>query len=231
MEKWPSPLAHAVEIMLASRQPGYIAWGPALTSLYNDACIPILGTKHPQGLGLPYEELWSEIIEEFRPIIEATLAGEAQYFVDRPVALAGRDVPLSFFTFSWTPLRDQRGAVAGFLGTASETTPQIRAAQGTALRYQSLFNSIDVGFCIIELKYDTSGRALDYRFLEVNPAFEKQTGLTQAAGRWMREMVPEHEQHWFDIYGQVALTGRTGAIHAAGARSAARIQRVCIPDR
>jgi PAS domain S-box-containing protein len=207
LENWPSPLAHAVEIMLASRQPGYIAWGPALTSLYNDACIPILGTKHPQGLGLPYEELWPEILEEFRPVLEATLAGEAQYFIDRPVALAGRDVSLSFFTFSWTPLRDQRGAVAGFLGTASETTPQIRAAQGTALRYSSLINSIDVGFCIVELKFDSSGRAQDYRFIEVNPAFEQQTGLTQAAGRWMRELAPEHEQHWFDIYGQVARTG------------------------
>ena len=193
--------------MLASRQPGYLAWGPELTSFYNDACIPILGSKHPHGLGLPYEKLWPEIFEEFRPVIAATLAGKAQYFVDRPVALAGRDVSLSFFTFSWTPLRDERGAVAGFMGAASETTPQIRAAQITALRYHSLFNSIDVGFCIVELKFDAAGRAIDYRFVEVNPAFEQQSGLTNATGRWMRELEPAHEQLWFDVYGQVARTG------------------------
>ena len=47
----------------------------------------------------------------------------------------------------------------------------------------------------------------DYRFIEVNDAFTAQTGLADAAGKWMRELVPEHEQHWFDVYGKVALTG------------------------
>ena len=48
---------------------------------------------------------------------------------------------------------------------------------------------------------------MDYWFVEVNPAFERQTGLAGAAGKWMRELLPAHEQHWFDIYGQVALSG------------------------
>jgi len=83
-------------------------------------------------------------------------------------------------------------------------------------RYRSLFNSIDSAFCIIEMKFE-DGRAVDYRFLEVNPTFEGQTGLKDVVGKSMRELTPYHEQHWFDLYGQVALTGQSARFenHAA----------------
>jgi signal transduction histidine kinase/PAS domain-containing protein len=74
-------------------------------------------------------------------------------------------------------------------------------------RYRNLFNSIDEGFCIVEMRFDAEGEALDYRFLETNPAFELQTGLQDATGRWMRELAPGHEEFWFKTYGQVALSG------------------------
>jgi PAS domain S-box-containing protein len=70
-----------------------------------------------------------------------------------------------------------------------------------------LFDSLDAGFCVIEMIYDADGQPCDYRFLEGNRAFERQTGLKDAMGRTVREQVPEHEQHWFDIYGRVADTG------------------------
>lgn len=76
-------------------------------------------------------------------------------------------------------------------------------------RYRSLFNSLGSGFCIIELAFDTAGVAEDYRFVEINAAFAQQTGLVEAEGRWMRELAPGHEQHWFEIYGQVAKTGES----------------------
>jgi PAS domain S-box-containing protein len=74
-------------------------------------------------------------------------------------------------------------------------------------KYQALFESIDEGFCIIEVIFDRHDKPVDYRFLEVNPAFERQTGLTEARGRTMRELAPNHEQHWFDTYGRIARTG------------------------
>jgi len=74
-------------------------------------------------------------------------------------------------------------------------------------KYRTLFESIDEGFCVIGMMFDESGRAVDYRFLDVNPAFERQTGIDNAVGRRMREIAPRHEQHWFDIYGNVARTG------------------------
>ncbi|MBA4138094.1 MAG: hypothetical protein C0518_12330 [Opitutus sp.] len=76
-------------------------------------------------------------------------------------------------------------------------------------RYRALFDSIDEGFCVIDIVFDAHGGAQDYIFREVNPAFVQQTGLADAVGRRMREMVPEHEQHWFDIYGKVAKTGQS----------------------
>ncbi|MDB5778444.1 MAG: domain S-box protein [Polaromonas sp.] len=75
-------------------------------------------------------------------------------------------------------------------------------------QYQMLFNSIDEGFCIIELVFDDEKVPVDYRFEEVNPAFQRQTGLPDAKGRRMLELVPDIEQHWFETYGRVALTGK-----------------------
>ncbi len=76
-----------------------------------------------------------------------------------------------------------------------------------AEKYRSLFESIEAGFCIIEMIFDEGGRPIDYLFLEANPAFAQQTGLNDAVGKTIRSIVPAHEQHWFDIYGRVAMTG------------------------
>ncbi len=74
-------------------------------------------------------------------------------------------------------------------------------------RYRALFDSIDEGFCIVEVIFDVDCKPLDYRFLEINASFEKQTGLHEAEGKLMRSLAPNHEEHWFQIYGKVALTG------------------------
>jgi len=74
-------------------------------------------------------------------------------------------------------------------------------------RYCALFDSIDEGFCVIEVLFDDADHPVDYRFLDVNRVFEKQTGIRNAVGRLMREIAPAHEEQWFQIYGQIALTG------------------------
>jgi PAS domain S-box-containing protein len=73
--------------------------------------------------------------------------------------------------------------------------------------YELLLNSMDDGFCIVKVLFDDAGRALDYRFLLVNTAFERNTGLQGAQGKLMRRLAPAHEEHWFELYGQVAKTG------------------------
>ncbi|MBG6071292.1 MULTISPECIES: CHASE3 domain-containing protein [unclassified Polaromonas] len=83
------------------------------------------------------------------------------------------------------------------------------ARQTSEERYHHLFNSIDEGFCIIDMLFDVHRKPIDYRFLEVNPAFERQTGLRDAVGKRVRQFLPDLEVHWFETYGKVALTGES----------------------
>ena len=97
--------------------------------------------------------------------------------------------------------------LAGYLATAISKFQAEEALQESEKRYRTLFNSMDEGFCIIEVIFDAGNKPVDYRFLQVNAAFERQTGLHEAEGKLMRELAPDHEAHWFEIYGKIALTG------------------------
>ncbi|NJD78930.1 MAG: PAS domain S-box protein [Candidatus Methanoperedens sp.] len=81
------------------------------------------------------------------------------------------------------------------------------ALSESEVKYRTLFNSIDEGFCIIEVLFDENEKPIDYCFIEINPAFERHTGIKNAVGKRIREIVPQHEEHWFEIYGKIALTG------------------------
>ena len=115
------------------------------------------------------------------------------------------------WTFSHAvPMLDPAGEIVEWFGTASDVTEDKRAAQEleeSQDRYRILFNSIDEGFCVIEVLFDDAGKPVDYRFVEVNPSCEKQSGLTNAKGKRMREFVPDLDASWFEIYGKVVLTG------------------------
>ena len=89
------------------------------------------------------------------------------------------------------------------ISSRKQAEANVRASEE---RYRSLFNSIDEGFCTIEMIYE-NGKPVDYRFIEINPSFEKQTGLNNVAGKTMLELVPDISPHWFEIYGRVAATG------------------------
>jgi PAS domain S-box-containing protein len=96
------------------------------------------------------------------------------------------------------------GTIAELVVDVSDRKAAEQGKRELEERYRTLFESLDAGFCVIEMIYDAEGRPSDYRFLEVNPAFEKQTGLRDAAGRTIRELAPAHEQHWFDVYADIA---------------------------
>lgn len=97
----------------------------------------------------------------------------------------------------------------------------LNATQKATDKYLTLFNNMDQGFCIIEVLFDEEGVGCDYRFLEVNPVFEMQTGLKDAVGKTMKELAPDHEDHWYRTYGEVAKTRKSihfenEAAHIAG---------------
>ena len=105
-----------------------------------------------------------------------------------------------------------RGNSALILLALRDITDRKRAEQSlleSEARFRTLFESMSDGYCVVEMIFDDDAHPIDYRFLEVNAVFEKQTGITDARGRRMRDIAPGHEQRWFDIYGSVALTGET----------------------
>jgi PAS domain S-box-containing protein len=108
------------------------------------------------------------------------------------------------------PFRDANGAVCGLAGIGRDITKRKGAEENlrqSEERYHILFKTLIEGFCTIEVIFDANGKPVDYHFLEVNPAFEKQTGIRNAEGRSVRELVPKIEPHWFEAYGKIALTG------------------------
>ncbi|WP_228282428.1 PAS domain S-box protein [Rubrobacter tropicus] len=76
-------------------------------------------------------------------------------------------------------------------------------------RYRTLFTTIDEGFCLCEMVVDEDGTPADYRFLDVNPKFEEMTGLADAVGKTITELVPGLEGRWVETYGRVGLGGET----------------------
>ena len=87
-----------------------------------------------------------------------------------------------------------------------ERAPYVPSASDPSL-HRSVLEGLSAGFCIIEVMIE-DGVGVDYRFLEVNDAFERNTGLHQSSGRLMSELQPTHEPEWYRVYGQIALTGR-----------------------
>ncbi|MSN24990.1 MAG: PAS domain S-box protein [Geobacter sp.] len=94
----------------------------------------------------------------------------------------------------------------------SDVSEQVRAEgelRRSEVRFRSLFETMQEGFALHEVVFDDAGNPVDYRFLEVNPAFERLTGLSRDAvlGRTVREIMPQTEEYWIKTYCQVAMTG------------------------
>lgn len=134
--------------------------------------------------------------QEFRRAVNQGVAVELENFY----------VPWSaWFSVRLFPIRD--GGLSIYFRDITEAKRADSALRASEEKYRFLFNSIDEGFAVIKMLWNTDGSAADYRFLEVNGMFEKLTGLHAVTGRTVREMVPDLEAHWFEIYGRVASSG------------------------
>jgi PAS domain S-box-containing protein len=121
-----------------------------------------------------------------------------------------KDGSTTWVSITVSLMHNGAGAPLMFIGAVQDINQRKRAEQAlrqSEARYRTLYESIDEGFCVIEVLFDQRRQPVDYRFLEVNPSFEKQTGIKDAPGRRMREIAPDHEDRWFTLFGEVALTG------------------------
>lgn len=125
---WPQSLRSVVGLLLHSRFPMFLAWGEDLTFIYNDAYAGILGAKHPDALGGRFKDIWSEIWPDIHPLIQRALAGEATFSENLPLVMNRRGFDeQTWFTFSYSPVHDESGKVAGMFCAVAETTRQVLA--------------------------------------------------------------------------------------------------------
>jgi PAS domain S-box-containing protein len=125
----------------------------------------------------------------------------------------GRDLHLEIDVY---PTED--GGIAVFSRDVSERMRAEAALRESETRYRTLFESLDEGFCIVEVLFDQNGGAVDLRYLETNPAFERQSGFANAVGQTARQLVGQVESSWFERYGRVVLTGEPVRFQSVAAR-------------
>ncbi len=184
---------------------------PSIAGVYPLSNLPIHKALIAAGQPFTVRDVHtSELVDE--SLRQLCIHLKVNSYLNVPVVKGGNPVGIFCVTQcsprTWTdPEVELAMEIAERAWAAVERVRAEEALRDSERKYRDLFDSIDEGFCIIEVLFDDNNRPLDYRFLEVNQAFERQTGLLDAAGRCMREIVPDHEQYWFDIYGRIALTG------------------------
>ncbi|MFP4100991.1 PAS domain S-box protein [Coleofasciculus sp.] len=189
-------------------------WNIAENSVMTDRNFAhLFGVDSQQAAtGLPLDQFLNAIEPEDRPQVTAEIEQAIATGEDYGAEYRVRDADGKQ---RWVIARgrveyDANGNAITFPGALADISDRKQAEvalRRSEERYRTLFESIDEGFCVIKMLFDQQDRPLDYRFLEVNPMFEQQTGLKQAEGKTARQLIPNLEDYWFEIYGKVALTG------------------------
>jgi signal transduction histidine kinase/ActR/RegA family two-component response regulator len=125
IDNWPQSLKTSISLMINSRQPMWLGWGEDATFFYNDAYIAVLSeSKHPWALGRPVTEVWAEIWDICGPLAERVFKHAEAPLVDDIRLFMSRDYgpEENYFSFSYSPIRDESGKVAGLFCTNAEMT-------------------------------------------------------------------------------------------------------------
>lgn len=165
---WAPELKTLVSVMLGSAHPMFIAWGPGRVMLYNDGYAPMCGMKHPWALGRSFNAVWADILEDVLPILERAYAGVSTHMPDLPLRMLDRrGYPEdTHFSFSYTPVRDERGQVAGMFCACVEITDQV-ARRTNEERWRGMVAQASAGIAETDL---------DGRFTFANTRFAAITG-------------------------------------------------------
>src|SRR3712207_5335239 len=203
-ESWPQSLRTAVSIMLNSKHQMFMAWGPELTSLYNDAYRPILGARLPGSLGRPFPEIWADIWPSIGPLVETALSGEGTWSRDLAlVTVRNGYEETAYFTFSYSPVRDESGAVAGMFCACTETTSDVNARlalRAEQAHLRQLFEQAPGFMCVL--------RGREHVFQLTNASFLQVVGHRDLVGKPVREALRElASQGFFERLDQVYATG------------------------
>lgn len=140
---WPQALRTILNLMMSSRFPMFVAWGPNLAFLYNDAYAPMLGDKEPTALGRPFAEVWSEIWTEILPLVDSALSGKATWMDDLPLTMMRKGYPeQTYWTFSYSAAHDDDGSIAGMFCACQETTGRVEGERTLKQREETLAEAV-----------------------------------------------------------------------------------------
>jgi PAS domain S-box-containing protein len=134
-EDWPQGLKTAIRIMLTSRQPIWVGWGPALLYLYNDPYQAIIGGKHPQALGEPTQVVWGEIWDVIGPMLSTAMAGDEGTYVESQLLIMERHGyrEETYYTFSYSPIPNDDGSAGGIICANTDDTRRVVGERQLAL--------------------------------------------------------------------------------------------------
>jgi len=166
VETWDAVLRTSLGIVLSSSFPTFLAWGEDLTLFFNDPYEPMLGQK-AHSLGSPYQAVWHEVWDTLGPYIRRVLAGESFFFENYETTLERNGFPeQAWFTFSYSPLRDDAGAVRGLICTCVEVTDKVQATARHKEAEERLALSLEASGNIGTWSYelDTGVTHVDERF-------------------------------------------------------------------
>lgn len=203
-ETWPQSLRAVVALMINSRYPMFVAWGPELAFLYNDGYRPIFGKKHPHALGLPFREVWSEIWNDVRPLVDRALAGDATFNENMHLVMERNGFPEdTWYSFSYSPVRDESGAVAGMFCACTETTRDVLAERRKAAERERLARMFEQAPGFITIL-----QGPEHVFEFANAAYRRVFGDRDFVGKPAREAFPEVVgQGFIDLLDRVYTTG------------------------
>ena len=212
---WPQALRTTVGLMLNSKFPMFVAWGGELGFLYNDSYISILGDKHPGALGKRFHDVWAEIWHDIHPLIVRALRGEASYMDRLPLRMRrhGYDED-TWFRFSYSPVRDEDGTVAGMFCACLEMTGEVMAQRYREEENARLVTLFEQAPGIIAVL-----RGPDHVFELTNRSYLQLVGQRALVGKAARDALPEVQgQGFFELLDHVYQTGQPFVGHAVPLR-------------
>lgn len=182
--------------------------------LANEGLLEVWG-RTTEVIGKPLLKAIPELEDQgFIPLLDQVReTGEPFFAYEFPINLERYGKPeVFYFDFVYKAIDEKNnGSKAdGIISVGHDVTAQVlsrRKVQESEAKYRNLFETMDQGFCVLEMIFDENHQPVDYRFLETNSVFEKQTGLVNAVGKRAIELVPNLEKHWLNLYGNVAITG------------------------
>ncbi|HEY9024279.1 MAG TPA: ATP-binding protein, partial [Burkholderiaceae bacterium] len=194
IESWPRSLRGYVDMVLDMPTPAIIFWGPEQTQIYNDGYALILGPRHPRGFGMPYREIWPDTYPLIYPWMRHVLDTGGTWRVDRahiPVTRHGFDEE-AYFTFTFSPLRDDDGRVTGILQPVFDVSESVLADRRTETLRLLLAEHVAGVPAIAESLAAIAGDASDLPFAQVWLWDAKGMDLVPA-GRVGEALVPDDD--------------------------------------